>query len=49
MVIIGGLKKISYIENSLPNTKKIKFLGGEPTIMPDVNRLIRYYESKRNL
>ena len=33
-------KNLSYIEKSLPNTKKIKFLGGEPTIMPDVNRLL---------
>lgn len=31
---------IKYIENSLDNTRHIKFLGGEPTIMPEVARIM---------
>lgn len=31
---------MNYIQDSLPNTKYIKFLGGEPTIMPEVDRLM---------
>lgn len=33
---------LKYIEKSLKNTKRIKFLGGEPTLMPDVKRIIDF-------
>lgn len=35
-------QNISYIEKALHHTDRIKFLGGEPTIMPEVARLMDY-------
>ena len=36
----GSDSNINFIKSSLPHTKRIKFLGGEPTIMPDVLDLL---------